>query len=762
MSFSLLQLTPVGPVSPLLPSVRAWKVQVSKAYVNGPRSRVMSDLIRHQPRHLAAHSSGPVPARRDEEYIDIEERHTLDVRKYWRILLKHKWLILAFLVTGGLLAKLENSLTTPLYRSSATIQIDPHSNVPPYEEIQAITEGLQGGITQRKILESRLLARRVVDRLDLAHDPPFDASIRTGLVHKLPGAFEYVKRAVMVLLPIRDKPLPALALEEEDENRGAVSRFLESLSVQAAEESRIILVSYSSPDPEFAALVVNTLAEEYIELNFESKFEATTKATDFLEKQLRESKIQIEKAEENLLLYARKSEYIDFSNQNDITLQKLGTLTEELNRVETELISLRDSYESVKEAAPENFPYSLRNETTASLERIRFGLEQRLARVTAQFGPNWPEVVQVRQELKQVALQLDDGRRLAIQRSRTDYETAQKRYGLLKAALNQEQHLATNLHEASIQYNILKREVDSNKQLYEGLLQRLKEAGVPAGLKSSYIRVVDPGEVSRGAYYPRSQRNLALGLLLGLFCGVSLAYLLDQLDNTVKAPEDVERELGLPSLGIVPAFSGNGGNSKLALIRRSDEGDARHVLWEETDLRSRMWAAYRALSMSILFSHSDHGPQVVLVSSALPKEGKSTTAINTAVVLAQSGARTLLLDLDLRKPSLGRTFGVENGQGMSTFLSGHSDFMSELHETPTPNLVVAPSGPVPPSPAELLGSERMGEAMALMRDVFKYIVIDSPPILSVTDPLMLTRHADRNDKGKVTRRDHAILTHPGE
>ena len=218
-----------------------------------------------------------------------------------------------------------------------------------------------------------------------------------------------------------------------------------------------------------------------------------------------------------------------------------------------------------------NFPYSLRNQTIDSLDQIRFGLEQRLASLSAQFGPNWPEVVQVKQELEKVASQVDEERRLSIQRSRTDYKTAQKRHNMLQATLNQEKHLATDLHESSIQYNILKREVDSSSQLYEGLLQRLKEAGVSAGLKSSNIRVVDPGEMPRLPYHPRTQRNLILGLLLGLFCGVGLAYLLDQLDNTVKTSEDVEREIGLPSLGMVPAFAGNGVKSKLALIRRADE-----------------------------------------------------------------------------------------------------------------------------------------------------------------------------------------------
>ena len=386
----------------------------------------MSDLIKHQPPPLPARPpGGGVPARRDEELIYYEEGDAFDFRRYLQILRKHKWLILAFLVTGAVLAQLETSMTTPLYRSSTTIQIDPPSNILPYEEIQAVNERLQYDTTQIHILESRSLARRVVEHLDLVNDPRFNATVRTGLVNKLPGAFAYVKGAVLNLLPIGDETVPKADRDKGDKRDLAVGRFLGNLSVQAERTTRIVRANYSSPDPQFAALVVNTLANDYIELNFESKFEATTKATDFLEKQLLKLKIQIEKAEENLVLYTRESQYIDFSNENDITLQKLGGLSQELTRVETELISLRASYESVRDATPENFPYSLRNETINSLEGIRFGLEQRLASLSAQFGPNWPEVFQVKQELEQVASQLVEERRLAIQRSKLDYQTAQ-------------------------------------------------------------------------------------------------------------------------------------------------------------------------------------------------------------------------------------------------------------------------------------------------------------------------------------------------
>ena len=702
----------------------------------------MSDFIRHGSSQIVPRSSGVGSPERPEEHIYLDEdTESFDFRRYLLFIIKHKWLIVALMVTGCALAWLETSLTTPLYRSSSMIQIDPPNNVLPYEEIQPSYENLLGDTTQLEILQSRSLARRVVRRLELDSDPRFNISVGSGFIDKIPAVLGFLREMAEGVPLIGSGSEVNSSRGTEDKISRTVDLFLKNLTVQSERATRIARVNYSSPNPAFAALVINTLTEEYIELNFESKFNATTKATDFLEKQLLELKVEIEQSEEKLVRYTRNSEYIDFNNENDITLQKLSSLTQELTRVETELISKLASYESVKGATPENFPYSLRNEMTDSLEQIRFSLEQRLASLSAQFGPNWPEVVQVKEELAQVASQLKGEQRLAIKLTRIDYETAQKRHRMLDAILNKERTLATDLHEASIQYNILKREVDSSKQLYEGLLQRLKEAGVSAGLKSSNIRVVDPGEVPRRPYHPPLQRNLAVGLFFGLACGIGLAYLFDHMDTTIKSPEDVEGKIGLPSLGVVPAFSPNEGGRKLTLTKGAD-AHKRHVLWEEKDLRSKMWEAYRGLSMSILLSHSDHAPQVILVTSALPGEGKSTTAINTAVVLAQSGARTLLVDIDLRKPSLARTFNMDNSKGMSTFLSGNSSFADGLHETAIPNLVMMPSGPMPPNPAELLGSARMQESLSLMRESFKYVVIDSPPVLSVTDPMMLTRHVD--------------------
>jgi len=272
----------------------------------------------------------------------------------------------------------------------------------------------------------------------------------------------------------------------------------------------------------------------------------------------------------------------------------------------------------------------------------------------------------------------------------------------------------------------------------------LKEAGVSAGLKSSNIHIVERADVPRGPSGPRHGRNLALGLLMGLMLGVGLAFALDYFDNTLKTPDELEQHVALPSLGIVPRIDELSAKSRKALPASNngnsngDRGQLNHYV----SPRSVVWEAYRSLRTSILLSHSGNPPRRILVTSALPGEGKTTTALNTAIVLAQTGARTLLLDLDMRKPEVGRRFGLSDKSGMSIFLSGNSDLSSLITETPYSNLYVIPAGPLPPNPAELVGSQRWQKAISLLSEYFEYIVIDSPPVLSVADPVILSTKVD--------------------
>jgi capsular exopolysaccharide synthesis family protein len=301
-----------------------------------------------------------------------------------------------------------------------------------------------------------------------------------------------------------------------------------------------------------------------------------------------------------------------------------------------------------------------------------------------------------------------------------------------------------------VQYNILKREAEANKQLYDGLLQKLKEAGVSAGLRSSNIRIVDPALVPPWPARPQKARNLLLALLVGLVGGVGLAFLREYMDNTVKTPDDVEHLTRLPSLAVVPAFSlVNGHGRGTRMLRSGGESEPSRsavALVSHERPQSQISEAFRALRTSLLLSQAEHPPQVILVTSALPREGKTTAAVNLAVTFAQLGDRTVLVDGDLRKPGIGKLLSLSDGSrhaGLSTYLAGVSslDLVTIPHPS-IPNLAAIPSGPIPPNPADLLSSKRLQDAILHLRERFRFIILDSPPVMAATDAIVLSVMAD--------------------
>lgn len=703
----------------------------------------MSNLVKRE-ELAAAHQTDPT--HRGEWSIDVNEGG-FELRRHYQTIRKHKWLILAVVLTVITAVALETSSTTPLYRATARVQIDP--DVPKVLPYQGITESsipyyddyyLQ---TKYEALKSRTLARRVIKRLNLAEDAVFLESPSRGFFSERVPSLAGIVTNVFSLLRSQPEASSRPLENEPKEDAALVGRLLGNLSVQIMKNSWLIQVSYSSHEPEFAATVANTVTDEFIEENFERKYDATMMATQFLEEQLEDLKIKVEKSEEALVGYAREHHILNLSERQTIVLKNLSDLNSEMTRAQAQLMAETARYDAIKGATVEDFPPSLTTPVLNSLATTLLAKEQSLATLSTQFGPDWPQVVQTKKEIAQITAQLSKEREQAIELERNKFQVALDHNRRLLNALEKQKRLANQLREKSIQYNILQREVDTNTELYDGLLQRLKQAGVSAGLKSSNIQVVDKAEVPRGPYRPRAQIDLAMGLVVALVSGVGLAFLLESLDNTVKTSKDVEQHLGLPSLGLIPAMGRflERGDRK-ALADRQGKRNAAILLYKYLESRSQIWEAYRSLRTSILFSHSDTRPQKILVSSALAGEGKTTTAVNTAIVMAQTGARTMIMDLDMRRPSLARILGISTKGGMSNFLSGNGDLASQIHKTAFPNLYLLPAGVTPPNPAELIGSARMKNALGLLEQYFDYIVIDTPPILTVTDALVVCPEVD--------------------
>jgi capsular exopolysaccharide synthesis family protein len=359
-------------------------------------------------------------------------------------------------------------------------------------------------------------------------------------------------------------------------------------------------------------------------------------------------------------------------------------------------------------------------------------------------------VQRLQSQLKEVDQNLEREKRAVVARLGSEYHEAQQREELLVHTLDQQKTEANLMSERMVQYNILKRDAEADKALYDGLLTKLKEAGISAALQSSNIRVVDPAMIPSYPSRPAKARNVALAFLVGLVGGIGLAILREYMDNTVKTPDDVETLARLPSLAVVPAFEETHADGRrrktLSQALGNGNGHARHVELVAQHLpKSQMSEAFRALRTALLLSQAGRPPQVILVTSALPREGKTTAAANLAVTLAQLGDRTLLIDADLRKPGVGRLLNMNGGKyaGLSSYLAGVSslDLVTVQHPA-IPNLSAIPTGPLPPNPADLLSSHRLADAIAELRTKFKFIVIDTPPVMAATDAVILSVQAD--------------------
>jgi capsular exopolysaccharide synthesis family protein len=365
-----------------------------------------------------------------------------------------------------------------------------------------------------------------------------------------------------------------------------------------------------------------------------------------------------------------------------------------------------------------------------------------------QYGPNFPKVLRLKAQLKELDDSADKEKKNVIVRLESEYREAHQREEMLTQALDQQKAEVNQMSERMVQYSILKREAEANKALYDGLLTKLKEAGISAGLRSSNIRVVDPAMVPTYPSRPAKTRNIVLSFVIGLVGGIGLALLREYMDNTVKSPDDIETLSRLPSLAVVPAFvESNGERSRVNLLKgpSSNGRDKRIELVAQHLPKSQMSEAFRALRTALLLSQADHPPQVILVTSALPREGKTTSAANLAVTLAQLGDRTLLVDADLRKPGVGRLLNLGSGKyaGLSSYLAGVSSLdLVTIQHPAIPNLSAIPTGPLPPNPADLLSSHRLADAIAELRTKFKFIVIDSPPIMAATDAVILSVKTD--------------------
>jgi capsular exopolysaccharide synthesis family protein len=506
-------------------------------------------------------------------------------------------------------------------------------------------------------------------------------------------------------------------------------------------------VSFESTNPQLAARTVNAHIATYVEQNYRSKYESTSQASDWLADQLKDLEIKVKNSEDARIAYERQNQIWTLDDKQNMTTQRLADINKQYTDAQAERTKKESLYEFAKAGNLDAVPQVQSNTTLTELLKKRGDTSVEYTDALKQYGPNFPKVQRLQAKLEEIDQSIQGEKRQILDVLGSDYREAQQRETLLAQTLDQAKAEANQMAEKMVEYNILKREAEANKALYEGLMTKMKETAISGALRSSNIRVVDPAMVPTTPARPAKAKNIILSLLVGLVGGIGLALLREYLDNTVKTPDDVEMLARLPSLAVVPAFATLDGRSRAKLLKSSssDGTDVRVELVSHSMPQSQVSEAFRALRTALLLSQAEHPPQVILLTSALPREGKTTAAVNLAVTLAQLGDRTLLVDADLRKPGIGRALSLTDGKyaGLTSYLAGVSSL--ELVTVPHPaitNLAAIPTGPIPPNPADLLSSRRLAEALAVLRREYKFIVVDSPPVMAATDPVILSVLAD--------------------
>ncbi|MBM4348600.1 MAG: polysaccharide biosynthesis tyrosine autokinase [Deltaproteobacteria bacterium] len=665
----------------------------------------------------------------------FQEEKEVNLRDYWKVVWKRRWTIMAFFLIVVITTTIATFTMKPIYRGTTSIQINKENpQIVDFKEIFAVnTMDTDYYQTQYKVLESRSLAKRVLYSLKLAEHPQFLPEPETpfqkwksNILNPIYGLFTSSDEA-------SDSGKHSIESKRET---ALINQFLAKLKIEPIRNSRLVKIHFDSDYPELSTKVSNTLAASYIQQSLETRFVATQQAKEWLTGQLDDLKAKVERSDEALQTFGSKHDIISLEEKENVIMQRLTGLNETLTKAESERMAKEALYRQTKELNFDSLPSLLENKLIMDLKQAHIQLEGQYMKLSETFKPEYPEMVRLKQQIKTVEKRLDAEINKIITGIKNDYESSLRKESLLRRAFEQQKSRVMEMKEKAIQYNILKREADTNKELYKGLLQRMKEAGVSAGIMASNIQIVDQAELPTKPYKPNKRLNLLLAAVVGLFLGVGLAFFFEYLDNTVKNSEDVEQLVRLPSFGLVPEISHE-------RRKRLEKGTSYPVeLVTHGHPKSLLSEAYRSIRTSILLSFSEKPPKRILITSPNPGEGKTTAVINTAIALSQTGAKVVIIDTDMRNPRIHKIFAEENGAGFSTFLSGHADLESIVKKTEIPNLFYIPSGPIPPNPSELIGSTIFKNALDSLGDRFDHIVCDSPPVLGFADSLILSNSVD--------------------
>ena len=653
-----------------------------------------------------------------------------------QVLRKRKFTVIGFFLLVVLLVLGASFLMRPKYEAVARILFNRESTNPlgfknSADERPADDEYSVSLDTQQQILESDTVGLQVIGELHL------DSNLA------------FVDRRAAAPPATNGSTPPELTARER---QSLLKIFKNGLSVSKEKNTRVIEIRYKSKDPKLSADIANAVTRAYIEHNFKMRFESTMQTSNWLTQQLAELATKVQDSQQRLVDYQKEHGFLELDDKQNVVTTSLDDLNREQIAAQADRISKEASYRLTLAGNVELTAKAERDALIEKLHAQEADLKTQYAQAAVQMGPSNPKVRELSDQLKETQSEIDAELHKMSGRVRTQYLEALAREKMIRAAVEEQKQQANKLNESAIEYSLLKRDAESNRELYEGLLQKLKEAGVSAGLRSSNIQVVDVAQVPAVPVEPDILRNLLMAVVLGLAGGIGLAFIQERFDRTVHSLQQMQGLSVFPQLGIIPLESRVA--SKMSAGQRlslsSSCADPGHLM-VNADPMSPMAECYRALVSSILLS-APVPPKTILVTSAITGEGKTTTTVNLAIILARQGRRVLLVDADLRRPRVHEIMRLAATDGVSTLLrirqnvpAGDSTGASESAIHPAPgiaNLFLMPAGPVGAEPAELVGSDAMQELLQEWSTQFDHVIIDSPPVLLLSDAIRLSASVD--------------------
>ena len=681
-----------------------------------PRS---STTIQTGSGHSSGGSSSPqAPA----PYTAENDVHLLD---RLAVLYRYRRLCVSvfILVTAAMI--IQGYSSVKMYQAQARLQIeDERSTAVPglnNEQNQFYEDPEPYYQTQYKILKGRDLTRRVIRKLHLESIPEFN-----GTKPPPPTPFSMLNDLKSRLLGAKTQALADPAkLDETADESSLVGAFLGRVDVVPVRGSHLVDLTFVSEDPVFAAAAANTLMDMYVEQNLAIKLQSTSSMLEWLDTELATQQKRVEDSERALAEYREKENALSLDDKQNIVLSRLNSLNDTATKAKSTRVQKESLYNQVKVIAsgtnPDAIPIIATNSGVQGAKAKLAEVQTQKTRLLERFTDKHPQVISINGQLQDAQKQVENEIARAVQSVKNEYETALIEEQTYAKNLEGAKTDATDLNRKGIGYGVMEREAKSNREVWQSLLTREKELRVSANSRTNNVRVVDRAEVPRAPLAPGARRTYLMSVIIGLVLSIGVALGLDYMNDTIKTPEDVTRRLKLPFLGLVPAVRGD-----------------KHPLLASSHVPHDFGESFRSLRTSLISKYPDEGTKIVIVTSAQPLEGKTTTAANIAMALAYGGSRVLLIDADMRRPGLHRPLRLTNERGLSQVLTGQARVRDVIQRTVDPNLLAITAGRTPPNPSELLSSERMKTLLTnLAHGPFNWIIIDTPPVLAVTDAVIL-------------------------